>query len=216
MNKVLIFGAGGHAKVVMDIVEKGNLYEIAFLVDDNPTLKGKNIFGYRVLGGKADLRAQIDRTTVHNALVAIGNNPVRTQIAQWLWKNGFQLITAIHPSAQVARGVSVGPNTVVMAAAVINADTVLGHSVIINTAASVDHDCVIGDATHVAPGCHLCGSVTVGAHTLIGAGTTVIRGITIGENAVIGAGSVVVQDIPANVSARGNPARPVKSNESNG
>jgi acetyltransferase-like isoleucine patch superfamily enzyme len=84
--------------------------------------------------------------------------------------------------------------------------------VIINTAASIDHDCVIADGAHIAPGCRLCGSVTIGARTLVGAGTTVVRSATIGHDTVIGAGSVVIADIPANVVALGNPAKPVRSN----
>jgi sugar O-acyltransferase (sialic acid O-acetyltransferase NeuD family) len=212
VEKAFVIGAGGHAKVVIDIVEKGNLWEIAFLVDDDPALKGKEIFGYQVLGNKSDLLERNNLTDVRNALVAIGNNVLRAEAARWLVDHGFRLITAVHPSAQIARGVRVGLNTVVMAGAVINSDSVLGDSVIINTSASVDHDCVVAAGTHIAPGCHLCGSVTVGPRTMVGAGSTVAQGVTIGENCVIGAGSVVVQNIPPNVVALGNPAKPIRDN----
>jgi sugar O-acyltransferase (sialic acid O-acetyltransferase NeuD family) len=209
---VFIVGAGGHAKVVIDILEKARVHEIAFLVDDDPSLKGTEIYGYPVLGGKDHLLPQGAAAGVLKAVVAIGDNLRRTHVAQWLLEHGFQLITAVHPSAQIARGVMLGENIVAMAGTVINSDTRIGHSVIINTSASVDHDCVIADGTHIAPGCHLCGSVRVGSRTLIGAGTTVVRGVSIGADTVIGAGSVVVADIPANVVALGNPAKSIRSN----
>jgi sugar O-acyltransferase (sialic acid O-acetyltransferase NeuD family) len=212
LDTVFIVGAGGHAKVVIDIIEKARVHEIAFLVDDEPSLKGTEVCGYSVLGGKDHLLAQGAAVGVQKAVVAIGDNLRRTHVAQWLLEHGFQLITTVHPSAQIARGVTLGNNTVVMAGTVINSDTRIGHSVIINTSASVDHDCIIADGNHIAPGCHLCGSVRIGSHTLIGAGATVVRGVSIGANTVIGAGSVVVADIPANVVALGNPARAVRSN----
>jgi sugar O-acyltransferase (sialic acid O-acetyltransferase NeuD family) len=212
LNTVFVVGAGGHAKVVIDIIEKADVYEIAFLVDDDPSLKGKSICGYSILGGRNALSTHGLVSAGHRAVVAIGVNLLRVQMAKWLGDRGFQLISAVHPSAQLARGVTLGENTVVMAGAVINSDAQIGHSVIINTSAGVDHDCIIADGTHIAPGCHLCGSVTVGARTLVGAGTTIIGGVSIGCDTVIGAGSVVVADIPTGVVALGNPAKPIRSN----
>ncbi|HMK34666.1 MAG TPA: acetyltransferase [Desulfomonilaceae bacterium] len=212
MEKVFVIGAGGHAKVVIDAIEKAKLFEIPFLVDDDASLKGKNIFGYPVLGNRTDLAALAKEIPGHGCFVAIGNNLVRIRLEHWLKTRGFRPVTAIHPSAQIARGVRIGINTVIMAGAVINSDATVGTSVIVNTAAGVDHDCLIGDGTHIAPGCSLCGSVTVGPRTLIGAGTTVVHGVTIGSDVIVGAGSVVVENIPPNVIAMGNPARAVRDN----
>ncbi len=211
-RKVLIFGAGGHAKVVMDAVEKAGIYEIAFLVDDDPLLKGEEVFGYRVIGDRLILLSDRRRLLVEDAIVAVGKNSARVEVARWLKANGFQLVSAIHPTACLGRGVRIEENTVVMAGVVINSDSKIGSSAIINTAATVDHDCVIGAGVHVAPGCHLCGNVSIGSGTLIGAGTTIVPGVSIGDNSVIGAGSLITDSLPAKVVATGRPAKVVALN----
>ena len=206
LEKIFVFGASGHAKVVIDIIEKQGLFEIAFLVDDDPALKGGSVFGYRVIGGKTELLA----AGVVKGIVAIGNNAARSKVAGWMAENGIELVTAIHPSAQLARGVSVGGNCVIMAGAVVNSDSRIGHGVIINTKACIDHDCNIGDGAHIAPGATLCGTVEIGAGTFVCAGTTVIPNLRVGRNAVIGAGSTVIQDLSDGVVAVGSPARVVR------
>jgi len=138
-EKIFVFGASGHAKVVIDIIERQGLYEIAFLADDDPALKGKEIYNYQVIGGKPELLA----TDIRQGIVAIGSNRARGSVTTWLKANGFELVTVLHPSAQLARGVNIGNGTVVMAGAVINSDTSIGNDVIVNTRASIDHDCVI-------------------------------------------------------------------------
>ena len=202
-EKIFVFGASGHAKVVVDIIERQGLYQVAFLVDDDASLKGTEVYGYRVVGGKADLLAG----NVRRGIVAIGSNRARCSVGAWLAVNGFELVTAIHPSAQLARGVSIGSGSVVMAGAVINSDCSIGYDVIVNTRASIDHDCTIGDGVHIAPGTTLCGTVTVGAGTFVCAGSTVIPNLTIGSNAVIGAGSTVIRDVADDVTVVGSPAK---------
>ena len=176
-----------------------------FLVDDNPTLKGMNFFGYPVIGRKAELLSLTDAP--RKGIVAIGSNSARVKVASWLLEKGFERVSTVHPFAQVGRSVKIGKGTVVMAGACINPDTVIGEDVIINTRVSVDHDCVIGDGVHLGPGSTLCGSVTVGAKSFVGAGATVIPNLFIGENVVVGAGSTVVCDVPNNVTVVGSPAR---------
>src|SRR5690348_11271827 len=99
MEKIVVYGASGHAKVVIDIVERQGLYEVAFLVDDDPLLAGKEVYGRLVLGGKRELLS----TPVRKGIVAIGSNRARRDVAGWLVENGFELVTAVHPSAQLAR-----------------------------------------------------------------------------------------------------------------
>jgi sugar O-acyltransferase (sialic acid O-acetyltransferase NeuD family) len=212
LEQIFIFAAGGHAKVVLDVIEKQGLYEPVFIVDDDPALKGKTFFGYHVLGGREDLLAAKRSAHPENCLVAIGDNVKRLNVAQWLEEHGYELISAVHPSAQIARGVSIGVNSVVMAGCVINSDTRIGNSVIVNTAATIDHDCVIADGVHIAPGCHLCGNVALGPAALLGAGTIVSPGITVGGSTIVGAGSVIIEDLPAEVVAVGHPAKVVKRN----
>jgi sugar O-acyltransferase (sialic acid O-acetyltransferase NeuD family) len=204
-EKIFIFGASGHAKVVIDIIEKQGLYEIEFLVDDDLNLRGRNFFGYQVLGGKDALLGLSGAP--RKVMVAIGSNKARGMVAEWLEDQGFALITAIHGSAQLGREVSVGPGSVVMANAVINSATIIGKNSIINTRASVDHDCHLGDNVHIAPGATLCGTVAVGAGTFVAAGATVIPNLTIGKDCIVGAGAVVLRDVPDGAVVVGNPAK---------
>ncbi|MDG5467679.1 acetyltransferase [Deltaproteobacteria bacterium IMCC39524] len=204
-EKIFVFGASGHAKVVIDIIEKQGDYEIAFLVDDDPSLKGQEFFGYLIIGGKDDLLSQADAAS--NAIVAIGNNQARGDVAAWLERQGFSLTSAIHPSAKIGRNVSIGQGSVVMANVTINSATSFGKNTIINTCASVDHDCTLGDDIHIAPGATICGTVTIGNGSFVAAGATVIPNLTIGEDVTVGAGAVVIWDVPDCMTVVGNPAR---------
>lgn len=205
--KIFVFGASGHGKVVIDIIEKQGIHEVAFLIDDNLDLKGKSFFGYPVIGGREDLLAISERPIC--GIVTIGNNQIRSTVASWLEDNSFHLISAVHPSACFGRGASVGAGSVVMASAVVNSDTCIGRNVIVNTRASIDHDCAIGDNVHLAPGSTLCGSVSVGSNSFVCSGATVIPNLIIGKNVTIAAGATVVKNVPDNVTVAGVPARKI-------
>lgn len=204
-KKIFIFGGSGHAKVVIDLIEREGRYTVAFLVDDDPALEGMKINGYRVIGGRQALSAHTRE--VREGIVAIGCNTARSEVARWMADNNLRLVTAIHPSVQVAGNVSIGQGSVLIAGAIVNTDTSIGDNVIVNTKASVGHDCVIGDAVHIAPGTVLCGGVKVGDNTFIGAGTTVIPNINIGKGCIVGAGSVIIRDVPEGEKVVGNPGR---------
>lgn len=212
-EKIFVFGASGHAKVVIDVIERQGLYEIAYLVDDNPALKGQDFFGYVVIGGKEDLLALPKRLL--GGIVAIGSNHARNVVAAWLTGEGFDLVRVIHPSAQVGRGTTIGPGTVIMAGAVVNSDTRIGRNVIVNSRASVDHDCCIGDFAHLAPGSTLCGSVSVGEGTFVCAGATVIPNLILGKYVLVGAGSTVIRDVPDRATVAGVPAKELFNSKRN-
>jgi sugar O-acyltransferase (sialic acid O-acetyltransferase NeuD family) len=205
-REVLIYGAGGHAKVVIDIVEHQGLYEIIGLIDDAPQCHGQEFFGYRVLGGQ-EILSQHRHCSI---LIAIGDNATREKLQEVVKALGYELATAVHPSACLGREVSIGPGTVIMAQAAINAGTVIGEGVIVNTGATIDHDCWISDFAHISPGVHLGGNVAVGRLTQIGIGACAIPGVRIGERSIVGAGAAVVTDIPDGVVAVGVPAKAIK------
>lgn len=205
-EQIFVFGASGHAKVVIDIIEKQGLYDIAFLADDDGSLKNKDFYGYLVIGGKSELIA----SGIKKGIVAIGSNRARSAVSSWLADQSCELISTVHPSAQIARGVVIGCGSVVMAGAVINSDSIIGRDVIINTRASIDHDCMIGDSVHIAPGATLCGTVSVGPGTFVCSGVSIIPNLDIGSNVIAGAGSTIIRNVPDNVTVAGSPAKIIK------
>lgn len=210
-KKIFVFGASGHAKVVIDVIERQGLYDIVFLVDDEPALKGTDFYDYHVIGGKRELLEVRDQ--ICGGIVAIGSNKARIAVAGWLIDNRFNLVSAIHPLAQLGRGVTVAVGTVIMAGAIINSDSRIGRNVIVNTRASIDHDCTVGDGVHIAPGTILCGTVSIGDNTFVCAGTTIIPNLAIGHDVIVGAGSTVIRDVPDCDLVAGSPARHIKTLE---
>lgn len=206
-ERVLVFGAGGHAKVIIDAVEKQCVAASIWVFDDNPAAWGGDLFGYPIVAGLETLLQDTEKYPVDYSIVAIGNNDLRVKVATKLVEHGFLLGSIIHPSAVISKGVEIGDGTVLFANAVVNADSRIGDNVIINTGATVDHDCVISNGVHVAPGVNICGGVTLGQNTFIGAGSVIIPGIKIGNNVTIGAGSTVLNDIQDNAKVAGTPAR---------
>lgn len=204
---ILLYGAGGHSKVVLDILLLSG-QEVVGVIDDNPELTGGEFCGIPVLGTSAQLEALRGRASC--GIVAIGNNAVRIEKADLLSSFGFELVTAVHPQATISGRVVLEPGTVVMGGAVINADTRLGRCVIVNTGATVDHDCELAEGVHIAPGANLAGRVKVGVLALVGIGASVIENVRVGCRAVVGAGAAVIADVPDDALVAGVPARIVK------
>ncbi len=206
---IFLFGAGGHARVVFDVVERQGRYEVVAVLDD-AVRPGQVFCGVPVWSGREGF-AMLAQLGVQKGLVAIGDNRDRQRVARIIADAGLSFVTAIDPSAQIGREVVIEPGTVVMPGVVVNAGTSIGEHVIVNTSCSVDHDCRVEPFAHVAPGAHLGGGCTIGRLSHVGVGASVIQGIRIGQGATIGAGAAVVSDIPDGVVAVGVPARPIRS-----
>lgn len=191
-----LYGASGHAKVIIDILEAQGI-KVLGLYDDNK--EKVDLLGFPVLRTNQVLSPLI---------IAIGDNSVRKKIADDL-KVEFGI--AIHPSAVLSPRALIEEGTVVMQNAVVQSSSKIGKHCIINTSASIDHDCLIEDFVHISPNSALCGNVKVGEGTWIGAGSTIIPGVKIGKWSIIGAGSVVTKDIPDYSLAVGNRCRVIKS-----
>jgi sugar O-acyltransferase (sialic acid O-acetyltransferase NeuD family) len=203
MSGILIVGAGGHAKVVADILLSQGLNVVGFL-DDDPSTWGGTRLGLPVVGSIASYAEYAPEGLV----MGVGSNLARKQIVKRLGAEAHGLWRgAIHSRATLANSVRLGVGVVVAAGAVVNPDSVLGDHVIINTGAIVDHDCTIGAYAHIAPGVRLAGGVCVGEGALIGVGASVIPLRAIGGWATVGAGAVVVDDVPDGAIAKGVPAR---------
>jgi sugar O-acyltransferase (sialic acid O-acetyltransferase NeuD family) len=207
-EEVVIAGAGGHGRVVADALQAACAAGIFLgFLDDNQELKGLKAGGFPVLGPPASIPGLYQKHPALLALVAIGDNSRRKITAEELSRSGVKFTKVIHPRATIAAGVSIGQGTVVLAGAVINSGARIGCHVIINTSAIVEHDCIIEDYTHISPGAKLGGGACIGEGAWIGIGAVVLPGRKVGSRALVGAGAVVVRDIPANVVARGMPAR---------
>jgi sugar O-acyltransferase (sialic acid O-acetyltransferase NeuD family) len=203
--RLLLWGAGGHAKVILDVARAmGAFTDIAFL--DDAGEKGAWFRGYPILGSLQRLPFLAGPDRPH-FLIAIGDNRVRAKRYAAAAREGWTAATLVHPSAVVSPSAAIGEGTVVMARAVIQADARVGRNCIVNTGAIVEHDCRIGDHVHICPGAVLGGSVRVGDFTLVGTGANALPCAAIEEAAVIGAGAVVLDRIPAYATAVGVPAR---------
>ncbi len=200
---ILLFGAGGHAKVVFDALQ-ASVGEQAGLavVDDNPALVGQDFFGIQVQCG--DACEQMVRFRFH---VAIGRNAVRQAVFARLRGRGGVPLTVVHPRAQVSPHARVGEGSFIAAGCIMAPASAIGEGVIVNHAAVVDHDCQVGAYSHIAPHVTLGGNVCIGEGVLVGAAAVVLPGVTVGHGCTIGAGAVVVTDVPPATTVIGVPGR---------
>lgn len=200
-SEIVLYGASGHCKVIIELLLSSDKFKINSIIDDNENTK--NVFNYDVKHSK-----QFEFKHDLNYFISIGNNRVRKNIANRLNVN-FQVL--IHPYSRVSSlEVIIGKGSVIMVGAIINPFVRIGEQCIINSGAIVEHDCKIGDYAHVCPGANLAGGVVVGEGTMIGIGAVVIQGIKIGRWAIIGAGAVIVNDVPDFAIVVGVPGKIIK------
>ena len=192
-----LYGASGHAKVIIDILLSQNI-DVKGLIDDNMAIT--ELVGYPVFHNAEGLNPII---------VSIGDNRTREKMVNLL--QGHSFATAIHSSAIISPMSTIGEGSVVMQGGIVQSGSSIGRHCIVNTGASVDHDCVLEDFVHLSPQAILCGTVEVGEGTWIGAGATIIQGIKIGKGCLIAAGSVVTKNIPDYSLAAGNRCKIIKS-----
>lgn len=205
MDKIIIIGGGGHAKVIISILKRLNDFEITGYTDiqDNGS-----ILGVAYLGADSILEDYVKKG-VRNAVMGIGqlkDYKLRMNVARYAESLGFTFPVITAPTAVVNEDVEIGAGVVIMDGVVINPGTKIGQFSIVNTKASIDHDCKIGQFVHIAPGVTLSGSVRIKNFSLIGTGASVIQNVTIEENCIIGAGSTVMRNCSAGRTYIGTPA----------
>jgi sugar O-acyltransferase (sialic acid O-acetyltransferase NeuD family) len=206
VQRLIIWGAGGHGKVVLDVARATGLFSEIVFVDDSCASPGGCFCDCELLPSSEGFEALKARG--HSCfVVAIGNNHVRQRCFQEGIDRGVDLAALIHPSTTVSASARIGGGTVVMPRVVVNADAVIGENCILNTGVIVEHDCHIGDHVHLAPGVILGGGVTVEPYSLLGIGTIAIPRTRIGEGAVVGAGAVVLDSVPPGATSVGVPAK---------
>lgn len=212
MGKIIVIGCSGHAKVVLDIIDRSSGFQVIGLVDSFKPV-GEEFQRYKVLGSEYDIPELVRRHGVSGGFVAIGHNWIRSQMAERIQQvvPDFDFVNVIHPSANVARDVQIGSGVAIMAGASINPGTRVGDFCFVNTNASVDHDNVLDEFSCLQPNAATGGNVRVGSFSAISIGANVIHGINIGSHTVVGAGSTVLTDLPDGVVAYGTPCRVIRA-----
>ncbi|PKV50994.1 sugar O-acyltransferase (sialic acid O-acetyltransferase NeuD family) [Aquimarina sp. MAR_2010_214] len=211
MEKTLIIGASGHAKVIIETIELNNNYEIYGLIDTFKP-KGSKLLRYEVLGKEEDIPSLI-KQGIRKGIIAIGDNWVRYQMYLKIKKIApdFEFINVIHPSVVISPSVILGEGSVILASVTINAEAQVGDFCILNTGVNLGHDSIMKEFSSLAPGATIGGNVYIGKGTAISLGANIIQGITVGNYSVVGAGSVIVNNIDDYKLAYGVPAKEIRT-----
>lgn len=197
-TKFIIYGASGHAKVLIEAIKsRFHSHEIRVYDDDK---QKQTCLGIPVQHDLSKL------FPLRNLVFGIGDNHIRKQLAQKLIEAGFAP-AIIHKKATCSRSAIIKKGSVLFAKSVINAEAIIGQHCIINTGAIVEHDCILEDYVHISPNATLAGGVYIGEGTHVGMGAQIIQGIKIGKWCTIGAGAVIIRDIPDGAKVVGNPGR---------
>lgn len=211
MEEILLVGAGGHCKSVLDAIKRSSSFKVYGILDIESNI-GQTILGHEICytdNQLIDLFQQGIRN-VFITVAGIGNPKLRIELFSKCKEIGFQFPIIIDTSAVVSNYSKIGKGVFIGKNAVVNADVIIGDMAIINTASVIEHDCEIGEFASISPSATLSGGVKVGAYTHVGTNVTVIEGIVIGMSSIIGAGSVVVKDIDSNCKAYGIPCKEVE------
>lgn len=208
MQKIIILGGGGHAKVLIDLIKMKGNFEIVGILDIKLE-KGTKVLDIPVLG-EDNILVDIFNNGVKMACIGVGSvkdNSIRCRLFGTAKQIGFTISTLIHPHAFVSSESTVAEGVQIMAGAIIQTNAFIDENSIINTGAIIEHDCNIGAHVHICPGSVVSGGCTVGNGAFVGAGTTIRHEVEIGKNAIVGAGAVVINNVPEDVTVKGVPAK---------
>jgi sugar O-acyltransferase (sialic acid O-acetyltransferase NeuD family) len=213
-QKVIIVGSSGHSKVIIDIFEKENKYQIVGLLDAYRNV-GEETLGYKVIGKEDDLPFLLSQNSNCKIFIAIGDNWIRNKVKNKIINivPGIDFATTIHPSAQIGKNVQIGKGVAIMAGAIINSDTKIGDFTIINTKASIDHDSKMLKYSSMAPNVTTGGNVSIGEFSAISIGATIKHGLSIGDHSIIGAGALLMKNCGDNLIMYGVPAKEIRKRE---
>ncbi len=209
MKDIVIIGAGGFAQEVTWLIEEINKemqqWNLLGFIDSDKSIVGTEINGYKVIGDDEWLKEK----DIY-AVIAIGDSNIRKKIVNKLKEYKIKYPILIHPNAVYSDSVTFGEGSIICASTVFTVNINIGKFVVVNFNCNVGHGADIDDFSTILPGANISGDVKLGECTSVGTGASIIQGLSIWENSIIGAGSVVIKDIPANCTAVGSPARPIK------
>ena len=195
MDKILLIGAGGHARSCIDVLEEENQFEIAGLIEKGESISNESL-GYPVIGTDDDLK--VLRQQYKNALITVGqikSPKIRIKLYQLLKELDFTLPVIISSQAYVSKHAQIGEGSIIMHGVIINANAKIGNNCIINNRALIEHDAIIGNHSHIATGAIVNGGVSVGSESFIGSGVVTKQYISIGNNCSVGAGVTLKSDV---------------------
>jgi len=195
--RLVIFGGGGHGKVIIDLVRALGTYQLVGVLDDH-LHPGTLILGVPVLGGSEALPRLYEQGVhkVINAVGAIGHVEVRVQIFDMLRQAGFLFPTVIHPMAFVEPSAKIEDGVQILAKSYISSSATIDFGTLINAGVVVSHDCNLGKYVNLSPGAMLAGGVVLKDRVQVGMAATINIDITVGEGARIGNSAVVKADVP--------------------
>jgi sugar O-acyltransferase (sialic acid O-acetyltransferase NeuD family) len=202
----IIVGAGGHSRVVYDILRYDHNVEIAAFIDNSPRGSEEKIMGIPVVGPHNEIHSLIESENIGGFIVAVGDNEIRQNHFEKLLDMGLEPVSAIHPESYISKTATIGAGTVVASGVNISTNVEVGENVILNTGTIVDHETTIGPNVHIAPGTTIAGRVEIDEFTFVGMGASVGDYTSVGSNVTVGAGSAVLGDVPSNVTVAGSPA----------
>lgn len=205
-RKIVLYGAGGHAKSVLSVIQSLGCYEVVGLIEDHPARIGLRVLGEPVIGGPEIISA-LTQSGLNLAAVAIGDNVARKRISDSLTSAGFGFPLIRHPSTWVTPGSYIGDGCFIHAFSTIGPDCRIGCGVIVSANAVVGHDTTIENWSHVAPGVQIGGGATIREGAFLGMGASILPGVKVGTHAKVGANAVVHKDVPDGAIVVGNPAR---------
>lgn len=206
MSRVVILGAGGHGRVLLDVLRAAKTKGLAGFTD--PIVRAKSVDGLALLGGDDALRRfPPARARLVNGLGVARSTAARRKLHEAWTARGYRFLTVVAPNAVISRSAVLHEGCQVVTRAVVHPGAVIGENAVLNTACVVEHDAVVGAHAFISPGAVLCGDVRIGAGAFIGAGAVVLPGVTVGAGAVVGGGALVARDVPEWTTAVGVPAR---------
>lgn len=214
-RRVIVWGAGGHGKVIVDALLAADCCVVVGIVDDDATKTGATMLGIRVLDFSGGLTKLANKIHFDAVAIGIGDNYVRSEKFLEIRALSLAPINVIHPAAHISRFVELGQGVTILAGATVNPGTVIEDNVCVNTSASVDHDNHLCHSCHIFPNATLAGGVHVGEHSYVGSGAVIVPNVTIGKHSYVGAGAVVLKDVPESITVAGNPAAEIQSQRPN-
>jgi len=213
-KKIIVIGASGHAKVIIDIIEKEDKYEIIGLIDSYKE-KGGKTFGYAILGTEKIIPKLIEEENLYGGILAIGDNFIRKELFFKIKEiqSNFKYINAIHPKSIIGAKVIIGKGVVIMPGVIVNTQSEIDDFCILNTKSTLDHECKMRKFSSLGPGTNVGGNVLIGECTAISLGAKVIENINIGKHTVVGAGSLIIRNVGDFKIAFGIPAKEIRTRE---